>query len=74
MITIVLVLIIISVVTIFSIQNAKPIEVSFLFWNFKASQAIIIFLSMLTGVVTTIIIVFSRYIKKSMKKKNTPSA
>ncbi|MDH5768345.1 MAG: LapA family protein [Nitrospirota bacterium] len=73
MITIILVLIIIGAVTIFSIQNAKPIEVSFLLWNFKASQAIIIFLSMLTGVVTTVIIFFSRYIKRSVKKQNKPS-
>ena len=73
MITIILVLIIIGAVTIFSIQNSKPIEVSFLLWNFKASQAIIIFLSMLTGVVATIIIVFSRYIKRSVKKQNKPS-
>jgi uncharacterized integral membrane protein len=74
MITIVLVLIIISVVTIFSIQNAAPITVSFLFWSFKASQAIIIFLSMLAGILVTSVILFSRNIKRSMKKQNKPSS
>jgi len=73
MITIVLVLIIIAVVTIFSIQNAAPITVSFLFWSFKASQAIIIFLSMLAGILVTSVILFSRNIKRSMKKQNKPS-
>lgn len=74
MITIVLVLIIIAVVTIFSIQNAAPITVSFLFWSFKASQAIIIFLSMLAGILVTSVILFSRNIKRSMKKQNKPSS
>lgn len=68
MITIVLVLIIIAVVTIFSIQNAAPITVSFLFWSFKASQAIIIFLSMLAGILVTSVILFSRKMKRSIKK------
>ncbi len=68
MITIVLVLIIISVVTIFSIQNAKPITVTFLIWSFNASQAIIIFLSMLAGILVTSVILFSRNIKRSIKK------
>ena len=74
MITIVLVLIIVSVVTIFSIQNAAPITVSFLFWSFKASQAIIIFLSMLAGILVTSVLLFSRNIKRSIKNKTDHQA
>ncbi|MEW6409633.1 MAG: LapA family protein [Nitrospirota bacterium] len=68
MFTIVLLLIIITVVTIFSVQNAAPVAISFLFWRFDASLAIVIFLSVLTGVVITAIIVSSVYIKQSVKK------
>lgn len=70
MITIVLLLIIITVVTIFSVQNAAPVAATFLFWRFEASLAIIVFLSVLAGVVITAIIVFSGRIKQYIKRRN----
>jgi len=51
MITLIIVLIIIAVVTAFSVQNAIPVAISFLFWKFEASLAIVLFLSVLAGVV-----------------------
>jgi uncharacterized integral membrane protein len=51
MITQIIVLIIITVVTVFSVQNAIPVAISFLFWKFEASLAIVLFLSVLAGVV-----------------------
>ena len=51
MITLIIVLIIIAVVTVFSAQNAIPVVISFLLWKFEASLAIILFLSVLAGVV-----------------------
>jgi uncharacterized integral membrane protein len=51
MITLIIVLITIAVVTVFSIQNAIPVVISFLFWKFAASLAIVLFLSVLAGVV-----------------------
>lgn len=51
MITLIIALIIITVVTVFSVQNAIPVVISFLFWKFEASLAIILFLSVLAGVV-----------------------
>ena len=51
MITLIVVLIIITVVTVFSVQNAIPVVISFFFWNFEASLAIVLFLSVLAGVV-----------------------
>jgi uncharacterized integral membrane protein len=70
MITIVLLLIIIATVTVFSVQNAAPVAVSFLFWRFEASLAIVIFLSVLTGVLIAAIIVFSGHIKRSAKRQD----
>jgi uncharacterized integral membrane protein len=51
MITLIIVLIIIAVVTVFSVQNAMPVVISFLFWKFEASLAIVLFFSVLAGVV-----------------------
>lgn len=70
MITIVFVLIIMAVLTIFLVQNAAPVAVSFIFWRFESSLAIVIFLSVLAGVVITAIIVFSGRIKQYIKRRN----
>jgi len=67
MIYIVLVLIIMALVAIFSVQNAIPVAISFFFWKFEASLAIVIFLSVLTGLVTGLIIAFLFRIKPSKK-------
>lgn len=69
MITIVFLLIIITMVAIFLTQNAAPVVVSFLFWRFEASIAIIVFLSVLSGVLITAIIVFSGRIKEYIKRR-----
>ncbi len=51
MITLIIVLIIIAVVTVFSVQNAITVVISFLFWKFDASLAIVLFFSVLAGFV-----------------------
>lgn len=51
MITVIIVLIIIALVTVFSVQNAIPVVISFLVWKFEASLAIVLFLCVLAGVV-----------------------
>ncbi len=38
-------------VTIFSVQNASPVAISFFFWKFEASLAIIIFFCLLCGII-----------------------
>ncbi len=70
MITILIVLIIIVLVTIFLIQNAVPVTFSFFFWKFEASLAIVIFLSVLAGVIMASLIVTSLYIKRHVKKES----
>lgn len=68
MITIVIVLLIVAVVTIFSVQNAIPVEISFFFWKFKASLAIVFFLTALAGVVIGVVAASLFRIKRSPKR------
>lgn len=68
MATIILLLIIVAVVAIFSVQNAMPVAIAFLFWKFEASLAIVIFLSVLAGIIAGAIIVSLLRIKPSVKK------
>lgn len=70
MITLIVALIIIMVVTVFSVQNAIPVAIAFLFWKFEASLAIVLFLSVLAGVVIGVIGA-SLFRMKSSKKKQT---
>jgi len=70
MITLIFALIIITVVTVFSVQNAIPVVISFVFWKFEASLAIILFLSVLAGVVIGVIGA-SLFRMKLSKKKQT---
>jgi len=55
----------------FSVQNAAPVAISFLFWRFDASLAIVIFLSALAGAVITFTIMFWLRIRRQAKKKQT---
>ena len=69
MATIILLLIIVAVVATFSVQNAMPVAITFLFWKFEASLAIVIFLSVLAGMIVGAIIVSLLRIKPSLKNK-----
>ncbi|MEW6109496.1 MAG: LapA family protein [Nitrospirota bacterium] len=64
------IVVIIAVLTIFLLQNSAPVAISFLFWKFEASLAIVLFLSVLGGVVIALLTVFSLRLKRSFKKKN----
>ena len=68
MFTIVLIFFIVALVAVFSVQNAAPVTITFLFWKFEASLAVIIFLCVLSGIAVTVIIKSSGYIKKYFKK------
>jgi len=61
----ILALLIIAVVAVFSAQNALPVSIVFLFWKFQASLAIVIFLSVLIGVVIASIIFLWLRIRKT---------
>ncbi len=66
--TILIIFIIIILVAIFSVQNAIPVTITFFFWRFEASLAIVIFLSVLTGLIIGVTIAFLLRIKTSSKK------
>jgi len=66
MFNIAFVLIIVILVAIFSVQNADPVKFTFLFWKFEASLAIVIFLSVLTGLITGFI---SAFLMRRKQKK-----
>ncbi|NCO67063.1 MAG: LapA family protein [Nitrospirae bacterium] len=68
MVTVILLLIIVAIVAIFSVQNAMPVAITFLFWKFEASLAIVIFLSVLAGMIAGAIIVSLIRIKPSGRK------
>jgi uncharacterized integral membrane protein len=68
MATVILLLIVIAVVAIFAAQNAMPVAITFLFWKFEASLAIVIFLSVIVGAITGAIIVSLLRMKHSDKK------
>ena len=69
MASIIVALIIVLIVAIFSVQNAAPVSISFLFWQFQASLAIIIFLCVLSGIIVGSILTFLIRIKRQRKEK-----
>ena len=71
MATIIILLIVLFLVAIFSAQNAAPAAITFLFWRFEASLAIVIFLSALCGMVAGAIIISLIRFKPSAKKEST---
>jgi len=74
MLIIVLLLVIIILVSVFSVQNAVPVTLSFFLWRFEASLAIVIFLSVITGLITGIIIAILVRRKLSAKKETSEVA
>ncbi|MDR2018343.1 MAG: LapA family protein [Syntrophobacterales bacterium] len=69
MTTLIAAVVIVVFVTIFSIQNAAPVAISFLFWKFGASLAVAIFLSALCGLILGVIVTYV-----IMEKKRRRSA
>lgn len=68
MLVLISVLIIIILIAIFSVQNASPVSISFLFWKFEASLAIVIYLLGLLGILLGMIIAYWFSFKLSLKK------
>ncbi|OGW26186.1 MAG: hypothetical protein A2X59_03050 [Nitrospirae bacterium GWC2_42_7] len=66
-------LIIITLITIFSVQNAVPVSISFLVWKFEASLAIVIYLLVLLGMLLGMIIAYWFRFKSSLKKASSKS-
>lgn len=71
MIPAILVVIIVAVVAIFSVQNAPPVDVSFLSWHFEASLAIVIFLALFSGLIIGAAVMTWATMKRFVKEKKT---
>jgi len=61
-----------TIVVIFSVQNAGPVAVSFLAWRFEASLAIVIALSLLGGMVVGMTVLSWIRLRRSSRKKKAP--
>ncbi len=69
MITVILVVLVIAGVVVFSIQNAAPAAISFLFWHFEASLAIIVLLSFLIGLFVGMAVLSWMRMRRAARKK-----
>jgi uncharacterized integral membrane protein len=58
---------IVIIVAVFSTQNSQPVSVSFFAWNFEASLAIVVFLSVISGVVLGVLVSFLLRVTKKRK-------
>jgi len=56
-------------ITIFALQNGKPLEVKFLLWHFETSQIAVILGSVLIGAVIVSIFSLPLLIKKHFREK-----
>jgi putative membrane protein len=65
----VLIIVIVIAVTIFSTQNSQPVTVSVLVWQFQASLAIIVFLSLVCGVLIGIAASFLAKLSRKRKER-----
>ena len=72
MATLIAAALIVALIAIFSVQNAAPVAVTFLFWKFGASLAIAIFLSALCGLILGAIITYLIMKKKHRRNAAAP--
>jgi uncharacterized integral membrane protein len=61
-------LIIVALIVIFSIQNAAPVTISFLAWQFSASLAIVVFLALFCGILIMALLSAFMRLKGSRKR------
>lgn len=69
MVIVIILLILVGIVAVFSVQNASPVAITFFFWKFEASLAIILFLTVIAGMIAGALIVTLLKMKPSQKKK-----
>jgi len=61
-----------TIVVLFSVQNAGPVAVSFLFWRFEASLAVVIALCLLVGAIAGMTVLSWIRLRRSARKKKAP--
>jgi putative membrane protein len=68
MVILIILLIVVVIVAIFSVQNAAPVAITFLFWKFEASLAIVLFLTVIAGILAGVLIVMLFKMRPSHNK------
>lgn len=71
MVIVIILLVLVGIVAVFSVQNALPVAITFFFWKFEASLAIILFLTVITGMIAGALIVTLLKMKSSQNKNAT---
>lgn len=69
MLKLILVFIIIAAVAVFSAQNAVQVGISFLVWRFEASLALVVILSLLSGIITGAALLSWIRLRRSLREK-----
>ena len=54
------VLVLLFLLVIFTVQNYETVNIQFLFWSFQTSRAIIVFSSMVIGLIIGMVICYLR--------------
>jgi uncharacterized integral membrane protein len=65
--------VIVAIVVVFSVQNATPVVITFFFWKFQASVAIVVFLSVVAGILIAWIVAYLTSVRKYFRKRSLPS-
>ena len=74
MISLIIAVIALAVVVLFSVQNAGPVAVSFLFWRFEASLAVVIALCLMVGAIAGMTVLSWIRLRRSDRKKKAPGS
>ncbi len=68
----IVVLVVLAGVVVFSVQNAKPVMVTFLLWSFEAPLAMVILTSVVAGAFMATVVGIWRTIKTRGKSSAKP--
>jgi len=74
MLSLIVAVIALAAVFLFSVQNAGPVAVSFLFWHFEASLAVVIALCLLVGMIAGMTVLSWIRLRRSGRKKKAPGS
>lgn len=67
-------IIILTIVALFAAQNHEAVKVSFLWYYFEASLAVLIFLCVMAGVLLAATVSYSMRIKRSLTRRKEKPA
>ncbi len=68
MLILILMVFVLAAVAAFALQNAAPITVFFLFWNFSASLAAVILISIGAGIIFSLLVFLWMKVGRAIKK------